>query len=732
MPSYTRSEKTVSRPRHLTPGQTVELLDKLKLTVSGFAKREEKLEREHRNRAFVAKRDLEDACAAEAQKLESDLGESEVYFAGLRARAEARSGQRTSAIIRAHASARQNFNVQAEGQRGSKISNIQQQTVSATRDKENLIAAADATYENFKTGIADDRSRFIRLKRSARAAFRGYWLFLLLLAGKRASRWNLDKADPTASEAHLVEQLRKHLAATEDGLEKFQRQPLPKLFKFVPFILILALAIGAGIGLAYQKEWDSGILTITGIVAAVLVAIHTFGRFQARPLARASAENLERARRVFNASQARAKQSHDDACAKIEKDHAALLADFEGQWGNTQESAEVLRKRGWEKLDAQKERLVPKASALFEKRIAFLSQRLPAALDGLRSDSASRVTALTEGYEAEEQRFLATYNDQWAELQSDWIAAITPIYREIETRIANAAEDFPEWDAAYLESWQPRADFIHAAQVGHLDVDVAPLAGKVPQDPRLALPGPAEFQLPVSLGLPHEGSLLLETDGPGRDEQVAALNNLITRLLATTPPGKLRFTIIDPVGLGENFAGLMHLADYEDSLINNRIWTQKSQIEEKLGELNEHIEKIIQMYLRNEYQSITEYNEVAGNIAEKYNFLIIADFPSNFSDLAIKRLLSIATSGGRCGLYTLMLWDHRRPSPNEFIPDELIKNSIGINCTNSRPRRVASRHRSSRYSAVPPLLEYPSLKTRYTHAKTPTRRSARSCGGGTR
>ena len=76
-----------------------------------------------------------------------------------------------------------------------------------------------------------------------------------------------------------------------------------------------------------------------------------------------------------------------------------------------------------------------------------------------------------------------------------------------------------DWGADYLESWQPKAEFIHAAQVGYLDVDVAELAGEMPQDERLALPGAAEFKLPVTLGLPHEGSLLLETEGPGREAQ---------------------------------------------------------------------------------------------------------------------------------------------------------------------------------------------------------------------
>jgi DNA segregation ATPase FtsK/SpoIIIE-like protein len=79
------------------------------------------------------------------------------------------------------------------------------------------------------------------------------------------------------------------------------------------------------------------------------------------------------------------------------------------------------------------------------------------------------------------------------------------------------------------------------------------------------------------------------------------------------------------------------------------------------------------MYLRNEYETIVQYNEAAGNIAEKYQFLVIADFPVNFSELAVKRLLSIANSGARCGVYTLIHWDHRHPAPQDFVPEELRK-----------------------------------------------------------
>src|SRR5512138_1287641 len=90
------------------------------------------------------------------------------------------------------------------------------------------------------------------------------------------------------------------------------------------------------------------------------------------------------------------------------------------------------------------------------------------------------------------------------------------------------------------------------------------------------------------------------------------------------------------------------------------------------------MEKVIQMYLRNEYATIAEYNAQAGNIAEKYHYLVIADFPSAFSDVAIRRLLHIATSGARCGVFTLIHWDHRHTAPPGFIPDMLRENSVSI------------------------------------------------------
>ena len=85
--------------------------------------------------------------------------------------------------------------------------------------------------------------------------------------------------------------------------------------------------------------------------------------------------------------------------------------------------------------------------------------------------------------------------------------------------------------------------------------------------------------------------------------------------------------IIDPVGLGQNFAGFMHLADYDEALVGGRIWTESEQIDQRLADLTEHMETVIQKYLRNEFDTIDDYNAQAGELAEPYRFLVIGRLP---------------------------------------------------------------------------------------------------------
>src|SRR5688500_16930701 len=103
--------------------------------------------------------------------------------------------------------------------------------------------------------------------------------------------------------------------------------------------------------------------------------------------------------------------------------------------------------------------------------------------------------------------------------------------------------------------------------------------------------------MPATLQAPNHGSMLLQPDRAAREEGLRTMQMVMTRLLTCLPAGRARFTIIDPVGLGQNFAGFMRLADYDENLVGTRIWTEQDQINQRLANLSEHMETVIQKYL---------------------------------------------------------------------------------------------------------------------------------------
>jgi len=87
--------------------------------------------------------------------------------------------------------------------------------------------------------------------------------------------------------------------------------------------------------------------------------------------------------------------------------------------------------------------------------------------------------------------------------------------------------------------------------------------------------------------------------------------------------------------------------------------------------LSEVIETVIQTYLRKNYTSIQKYNKEHNEVAEPYRFLVIFDFPVNFTEASSRRLVSIIKNGPQCGVFTLMLQDTAKALPYGFTSQEL-------------------------------------------------------------
>ncbi|QGJ71811.1 Cell division protein FtsK [Planctomycetales bacterium 10988] len=245
----------------------------------------------------------------------------------------------------------------------------------------------------------------------------------------------------------------------------------------------------------------------------------------------------------------------------------------------------------------------------------------------------------------------------WEMIVDKWTNGTKESFTELD-RIRELCDGlFLPWEDPSWEEWKPNEKVPPGIRFGEMKINLETFPGGLSQDPRLRINRESEFIFPAMLSYPNYGSLLLKARGEGRNKAINVLQQIMLRLLTAIPPGKVRFTIIDPVGLGENFAAFMHLADYNDQLVNNRIWTETQHIERRLIDLTEHMENVIQKYLRSEFDSIDAYNEHAGEIAEPYRVLVIANLPVNFTEAAARRLISVANSGARCGVYTLIAAD---------------------------------------------------------------------------
>ena len=653
------------------PSQGVKLIERLRAVVTEFSTREEGLLAEFRTRTATLRHQRDTAVGEVERQLETRrqlaAGAFDSATAAARTRGEARRGR----IREAHKASLRQAVQRAEEAEGGRKYKLQMDTMQARRTRESDLAASDAALEAFTLRLQEAETQLLDLEAMAVDAFRGFGGFHRGLRDLvEAELPSLDGSPETLEEA-----LRRELAAGQGRLREFRRRILPRVFNYLPLWGVLLASLFGLVPLLPQfgiQGFSYGVAG--GVVGGCLllgIVLHKVASGQGGSDARAAATALGRARRLLEACREKSIAGHAADRERIEAEFVARGEWIEAEWQRAQEEAVTLREHGTRSAEER----APRAARCNERLLALTLERIEsrhqAELQAAEAEAGAQRRELAEACASKEARVAAELESRWSAAAAEWNGLIRPLYAEIERlRTADAARS-PAWEPSLWSGWKPPGEFAQCVRFAELAVDLRKLAGSVPGDPRLPLPGPAAFTLPLQLSFPSEGSLLVETPLGGRDVVMGAFNSVILRLLSCAPAGRLNFTLIDPVGLGQNFSGVMHLADHEEHLIGGRIWTQGEQIERRLADLNEHMEKVIQMYLRNEYATIADYNAQAGTIAEKYHFVVIADFPSGFTDTAARRLLSIATSGARCGVFTLIHWDPRQPLPQDFPPAEL-------------------------------------------------------------
>lgn len=498
------------------------------------------------------------------------------------------------------------------------------------------------------------------------------------------------QCDEPSDNNTLMLQIAELVGEARQRYEELLRQSAPATFEGSrPFLLVVLMWLAASALWALLLGWKNGYwlpasLFTVAVAAAVLFPwLYRIARQQSEtallPLRQAVARArtlrlrvLRKAKADCDAQYATIVQRRDDAVREADSEFAVRSEEFSLRKNADLDRVEKSRAARLDEIAQRRQRELTEATERRDRVVCELDEAFQREIGRLK---VSGQRALLES----DQRF----QRRWREMAAGWQTGIEK-FHNAAAEIDNACRQFfPDWDRTDWNAWTPATDVLPPIPLGHYEVELAKIPGGIPEDESLR-PSHTRFALPALLPFPDRSLLLLKSEGEGRQAAVEILQSVMLRMLTAVPPAKVRFTIIDPVGLGENFSAFMHLADFDEQLVASRIWTDAAHIPQRLADLTEHMENVLQVYLRNEFESIHQYNAAAGEMAEPYRVLVVANFPANFNEDAARRLASIVASGARCGVFTLISLDRSQPLPPNFTLSELEPYALSLSWQGGR------------------------------------------------
>jgi S-DNA-T family DNA segregation ATPase FtsK/SpoIIIE len=496
------------------------------------------------------------------------------------------------------------------------------------------------------------------------------------------SKLRLNPEAPSPSREDLskfedpVDELFNRLNRMEAPLKLLEGLIIPKLMKGTREVWLHVIVVGTVVGLAAMA--GGGAAGIGGGIAggaALAVLLRTW-------LIKVSKDQLERL--YLPLMQALADSDHLAADLRARVD-ARLHEANQAVAARRQEDlkrAEINQARMISAGESKRDERLRKINEVYATRmteVQTMQQReLRDAIDAhdrlmaeLKAQAEAKAIQLEEKYRTLKEQVRVRHETAWAAMAGAWHDGMRRATEVVDAIEREAADFGPRWDDPAWSSRSLPGVIPPVIRFGDVTVDLHDIPGGISADARLMEGIRTRLTFPALRAFPGGANLLIEHPPEGRTEALNVLQASMLRLLTSLPPGQVRFTIVDPIGIGRGFGAFMHLADFDGALVTNQVWTDPRQIEERLAELAIHMETVTQKYLRNEYASLEEYNAVAGEVAEPYRVLVIADFPAKIDEKAAARLAAIASGGVTCGVLLLIAADRSRPLPSDFSLDEL-------------------------------------------------------------
>lgn len=348
----------------------------------------------------------------------------------------------------------------------------------------------------------------------------------------------------------------------------------------------------------------------------------------------------------------------------------------------------------------QHDKVQSRRNALDEEQELYQIEQRKAAEE--RAELAASAAAERAELEASKEGLLAEHNSKYSEekapFTAEWSKKCTTFNKEVsdfESRLQDALGAVGSRFAAFADDDPLHEDIEDLDEQLSFRIGDRAMPGPQKLDKDLGYefaitdrPTSLDTRIPIFFDLASRRALMVEGGSTPSSKAVPNIfENVMTRILRQIPPGKATFTLIDPLGLGSNFAPFLKLQDYSENLINGTVWTNRDQIKRRLQGVIEHIETVTQKYLRADYPDIESYNREAQDIAEAYRFICLADFPEGFDEDAVRDLVKIIQNGPRCGVHTLIYRNENVKPAYGINLDELLQSCMVLSATDGHGTR---------------------------------------------
>ncbi|MES2568727.1 MAG: hypothetical protein V4710_01580, partial [Verrucomicrobiota bacterium] len=537
----------------LRVSNSLQLLQRIKKTAEECYTKEDQLQRELRTRRHTIDRKYRD----DLQRLENDafsqIAHAEAGFEAASERLRSFFEQRRTRIQRAQTGSLRNLPKRSRIAREKWIGDLQMRKFRAERNQASGLEAVAEAFTKYNTKLAERRDTFITLEQQARKAFGGYGSFRRML--RRGNSEGLE-VTPTNLD-HWLEQFQLSLQTAEERLHAFRQLLIPRFFRFFPLTLLIPVLFVATVVGAYLLGSTPASYGLFGGIGAglltALLVVYVVGQCQGKSIAMAVSEALAEASRLHDPCVAAAEAKRALNLQRVEDEYERAESAIRQQWDHAPDVEADFENAARAKFEEQVPRVYAKNAERLVPKLRAVESERTLKMGALKADADSRKEALVLAHRNETERLLAEEKIRWAALEEEWNQEIMPLFQTLNAMNAEVAAHFPAWNTPLVENWTPALRFTPAAKFARLEWDLssAAFSNESPNasPKRLQLPGASQISIPLALTFPEQGSLLFETEESSNAAIIDAINNIILRLLATTPPGKLSFTIIDPVGL---------------------------------------------------------------------------------------------------------------------------------------------------------------------------------------